>query len=130
MQDVQGQGQGVEQVRHSLFNIPMEKLGTLDARFQKYDEFIQQALAKTDKQGHEVRTAVERVINEQRDIRKAIEELARCIDTISNGTHPRKSPSETTATQSDAGVAMQLELNVLRAKVLRLSEQSTQHAAQ
>ena len=123
MQDVQGQGQGMEQIRHTLFNIAMEKLESLDARFQKYDEFMQQVLAKTDKQGHEVCTAVERVINEQGDIRNIVEELARRIDAIRDGTHPRDSPSAT-ATQSDAGVAMQLELNALKAKVLRLTEQS------
>ena len=91
MQDVQGQGQGVEQVRHTLFGTAMEKLGTLDARFQKYDEFMQQVPAKTDKQGHEVCTAVERVIHEQGDIRKTVEELARRIDSIRDGTHPRES---------------------------------------
>ena len=64
MQEVQGQGQGMERIRHSLFNIAMEKLDGLDARFQKYDEFMQQGLAKTGRQGHEVCTAVERVINE------------------------------------------------------------------
>ena len=128
MQDVQGQGQGVEQIRHTLFKIAMEKLQNLDARFQKYDEFMHQVLAKTDKQGHEVCTAVERIINEQGDIRKTVE-LARRIDTIRDGTQPRESPSDT-ATQGDAGVSMQLELNDLKAKVLRLTEQSTQHAAQ
>ena len=34
MQDVQGQGQGMEQIRHTLFNIAMEKLDSLDARFR------------------------------------------------------------------------------------------------
>ena len=129
MQDVQGQGQGMEQNRHTLFDIAMGKLESLDARFQKYDEFMRQVLAKTDQQGHEVCTAVQRVINEQGDIRNIVEELARRIDTIRDGTHPRDS-SSATATQSDAGVAMQLELNDLKAKVLRLTEQSTQHAAQ
>ena len=34
MQEVQGQGQGMERIRHALFNIAMEKLDGLDARFQ------------------------------------------------------------------------------------------------
>ena len=51
MQDVQCQGQGIEQIRHTLFDIAMEKLETLDSRFQEYDEFVQQVLAKADKQG-------------------------------------------------------------------------------
>ena len=40
-----------DRVRHILFNIAMGKIETLDARFQKYAEFVQQVLAKTDKQG-------------------------------------------------------------------------------
>ena len=76
MQDAQGQGQGIEQIRHNLFNIAMEKLDSLDAHFQKYDEFMQQVLTKTDKRGRELCTAVERVINEQGDSRNIVEELA------------------------------------------------------
>ena len=54
MQDVQGQGRGIKQVGHTLFDIAMDKLESLDARFHKYDEFMQQVLANTEKQGHEV----------------------------------------------------------------------------
>ena len=78
MQEVQGQGQEMERIRHTLFNIAMQKLDGLDAHCRKYDEFMQQVLAKTDRQGHEVCTAVE-VINEQGDIRNTVEELARRI---------------------------------------------------
>ena len=38
IQEAHGQGQGMEQIRHTLFNVAMEKLDGLDARFQKYDE--------------------------------------------------------------------------------------------
>ena len=88
MQEVQGQGQGMERTRHTLFNIAMEKLYGLDARFQKYGEFMQQVLAKTDRQGHEVCTLIERVINEKGDIRSTVEELARRIDAIREGLLP------------------------------------------
>ena len=53
MQEAHGQGQVMERIRHTLFNIEMEKLDGLDARFQKYDEIMQRVLAKTDRQGHE-----------------------------------------------------------------------------
>ena len=47
MQDVHGQGRGMEQDRHTLFNIVQEKVETLEARFYKYDEFVQTALDKS-----------------------------------------------------------------------------------
>ena len=49
MQDVQCQGQGIEQIRHTLFDIAMEKVETLNSRFQKYDEFVQEVLGKNMK---------------------------------------------------------------------------------
>ena len=76
IQDVQGQGQGVEQVRHTLFNIVAEKVETLDARFLKYDEFVQTVLDKTDRNTHEMCTSIGKIIDEQGDIRKNVEELA------------------------------------------------------
>ena len=88
MQDVQDQGQGIEQNRQALFNIATEKVETLDTRFQKYDEFVQTVLEKTDKQGHEVCTAIGRIIHEQEDIRRIVEELARRVDGIRDETHP------------------------------------------
>ena len=68
-----------------------------------------------------MRTAVGRVINEQEDLRKTVEELARRIDTFGDGTHPREGPTEA-GTQSNAGVAMQLELIDLKTKVFRLTD--------
>ena len=80
MQEVRGQGQGMERIRHVLLNIAMDKLEGIDSRVQKYDEVMHQALMKTDKQAHEVCTALGRLIDEQGDIRSIIEELGRQID--------------------------------------------------
>ena len=73
IQDVHGQGQGIEQVRHTLSNIEMEKVETLDARFQKYDEFAQTVLDKTDRNAHEECSSIAKIIDEQADIRKIVE---------------------------------------------------------
>ena len=123
IQDVQGQGQGIEQSRHDLFDIVTEKVETLDTRFHKYDEIVQTVLAKTDKQGHEVCTAVGRIITEQEDTPRIVEELARRIDSIRDGTRPEGPPE--VATQSEVGVATQLELSDLKTNVQRLTEQVT-----
>ena len=70
IQDAHGQGRGMEQVRHTLFNIVQEKVETLEARFYKYDEFVQTVLDKTDRNAHEVCSSVAKIIDEQADIRK------------------------------------------------------------
>ena len=85
-QDLHGQGQGMEQIRHTLFNIVQEKVETLDARFQKYDEFVQTVLEKTDKNTHEVCSSVSKIIDEQADIRRLVEELARRMDNKNKRT--------------------------------------------
>ena len=127
IQDVQGQGQGME-LRHTLFKAVTEKVETLDARFQKFDEFVQTVLDKTDRNTDEVCTSIGRIIEEQGDIRRMVGELARRIDNMREKTHS-EGPLEP-ATHSEVGVAMQLELNDLKTKVHRLTEQTTDHAAQ
>ena len=131
----------MERIRHVLFNIAMDKLDGLDSRFQKYDEIVQQVLMKTDRQGHELCTSLGRFIDEQGDIRSTVEELARRIDAIRDGTHPRseapqdgahpRGNSSDSATQNeqrlpDASIATQLEIEDLKMKVAHLTEQSTQ----
>ena len=88
-------------------------------------------LTKTDRQGHEVCTSLGRFIEEQGDVRTIVEELARRIDAIRDGTHPSGTMSDGAAQRpADASIAMQLEIEDLKTKVARLIEQSTQHTAQ
>ena len=64
----------MEQIRHTLFNIVQEKVETLDSRFQKYDEFVQTVMEKTDRNTHEVFSTVSKIIDEQADVRRFVEE--------------------------------------------------------
>ena len=89
MQEVRGQGQGMERLRHVLFNTAMDQLEGIDSRFQKCDKVVHQVVMKTDKQAHEMCTSIRRFIDEQGDIRSIVEELARRTDAIRDGTHPR-----------------------------------------
>ena len=66
---------------------------------------------------------ISKIIDEQADVRRLVEELARRMDNArSEGTVEK-------ATQEGSGVAMQLEVNDLKAKVLRLTEQIMDHDA-
>ena len=59
------------------------------------------------------------MIREQEDIRRLVEESAKRLDQ----------PQEMSGTgQSEFSTAVQLELNDLKTKVLRLTEQSTEHS--
>ena len=73
-----------------------------------------------DKNEHEIFSTVGKIIDEQADIRRLVEELARRMD------HAQE---ETGEAREEPGVAVQLEVNDLKAKVLRLTEQITEHTA-
>ena len=85
-QDLQGQGQGVEQIRHTLYDIVQDKVETLESRFQKFDEFAQSVMSTTDKSTHEVCSSVAKIMDEQAEIRRLVEELARRMDHAQEGT--------------------------------------------
>ena len=63
-----------------------------------------------------------------------VEELARRIDAMQNGTHRRDVSSDINAlnkqTVSDAGVATQWVIEDLKTKVARLTEQTAEHSTQ
>ena len=61
-----------------------------------------------DKNTHELCSSVGKIIGEQEDTRRLVEELARCMD------HAQESTGET---REEPGVAIQLEVNDLKAKV-------------
>ena len=71
-------------------------------------------------------SSVGKVIDEQRDIRRLVEELARRMDSTQEQTH---SEGTSEAARNEVGVAIQLEVNDLKAKVFRLTEQVTDHTA-
>ena len=120
-QDLQNQGQGMEQIRHTLYDLVQEKVDTLESRFQKFDEFTHSVMGTVDKNAHELCSTVAKIIDEQADIRRIVEELARRMDHAQeeSAVETREGPS----------VAVQLEVNDLKAKVLRLTEQVTEHTA-
>ena len=124
-QDLQNQGQGMEQIRHTLYDLVQEKVDTLERRFQKFDEFTN-FMGTVDRNQHEHFSTVGKIIDEQADIRRLAEELARRMDHAQE-----ESAGET---REEPGVAVQLEVNDLKAKVLRrgnlrLTEQITEHNA-
>ena len=62
------------------------------------------------------------------DIRKVVEDLARKVDAIQNGTHPGESAGSSAGPEqasTDIGVPALLEIEDLKRKVERLTEKVT-----
>ena len=119
-QDLQHQGQGLELIRHTLFDLVQDKVDNLEDRFRKFAEYTHEITATIDKNDHEKCSSIGKIIHEQEDVRRLVESLARRLD------HTRENVDETT---SEPSVAMQLEIDDLKAKVLRLTEEYTEHDA-
>ena len=67
----------------------MDTLEGIASRFQKSDEVMHKVVMESDKRSNGMCTSIGKFIDEQSDIRKIVEELARRIDAMRDGTHPR-----------------------------------------
>ena len=81
MQEARGQGQRLDRLSHVVYNVVMDKLEGVGFRFQRYDEIMNKVLMETDRR-QQMCTSIGQFINEQNDIRKVVEELARCVDVM------------------------------------------------
>ena len=70
---------------------------------------------ETDRRSQDMCTSIRKFIDAQSDIWKVVEELARRVDAMQNGTHPGGVSSDSNMTgdqsSSDASVALQLEID-------------------
>ena len=116
--DLQHQGQGMERIRHILFDLVQEKVDHLEKKFQLLGEHLDGITATVDRNKHAKCASITAVINEQEDIRRLVEDLAGRLD---------HSQDRVTTTHSETSLAMRLEISDLKTKVLRLTEQCTEH---
>ena len=131
MQEVRGHGQRLDRLSQVVYHVVMDRLDGIDHHFQQADAFMHKVVMETDRRSQDMCTSIGKFIEEQSDIRKIVEGLARLVDATQSGTHPSSgsSGSNTTGEQkpSDTSVALHLGIEDLKRKVGRLSEQSTQH---
>ena len=116
-QDLQHQGQSVERINRTLFDVVQGKVDDLEEKFRMLSNHLDGTAKIIDRNEHAKCASITAMISEQEDIRRLVEELASRLD------HPRERSS---ATQSELSTAMQLEISDLKAKVLRLAEQCTE----
>ena len=101
-------------------------------RVQKGDDYREHFLTTIDTNFTGMRTSIGQIIHEQGDIRKIVEELARRMPCNTGPVPgvPHLIVAAQGQTLTDAGVAMQLEIEDLKTKVTRLIEQSSDHSTQ
>ena len=68
-QDLQHQGRGIEQIRHTLYDMVQDKVDNLEDRFRKFTEFTHEITATVDRNEHEKCSSIVKIIHEQEDIR-------------------------------------------------------------
>ena len=95
------------------------KVTHLEEKVRMLGDHMDGVTKTIDKNEHSKCASITAMISEQEDIRKLVEELANRLD------QPQEANS---AMQSEFSTAVQLEISDLKAKVLRLTEQSTEHS--
>ena len=118
-QDLQHQGQSVERIKRTLFDEVQGKVKHLEEKLCMFGDHMDGITKTIDKNDHSKCASITAMIGEQEDIRRLVEELTKRLDQ----------PQEMNgAMQSEFSTAVQLEISDLKAKVLRLTEQSTEQS--
>ena len=65
-QDLQHQGQGLEHIRHTLFDLVQDKVDNLEDRFRKFTELTTENTSTIDRNDHEKCSSIERSIMNKR----------------------------------------------------------------
>ena len=112
-QDVQHQYQATSRIKETLFDDVQERVKSLEERLRHVMDHEMHVNQTIDTNTHSQGASMSAIIDEQGDVRKLAENLASRLD---------RSQEVSSATQS-ANVL--LEINDLRSKVCRLTEQST-----
>ena len=115
-QDVQHQHQALAHIKETLFEDVQERVKSLEERLRHVMDHEMHANQTIDRNTHSQCASISAIISEQGDIRKLVEDLASRLD---------RSQEVSSATQSELSTNVLLEINDLKSKVCRLTEQST-----
>ena len=115
-QDTQHQQQAIEHIKSTLFEDVQERVKSLEERLRSVMDHEVHVNQTIDRNTHSQCASITALISEQGDVRKLVEELANRLD---------RSQVASSATQSEVSTNVLLGINDLKAKVLRLTEQST-----
>ena len=95
------------------------KVNHVEEKLRTFSDHMDRTTSTIHRNNHSQSASITAMIREQDDVRQLVEELAKRLDQ----------PQETSDTvQGGFSTAMQLELQDLKTKVLRLTEQNTEHS--
>ena len=117
-QDLHQQEQSVEQIKRTLFDVVQVKVDHFEEKFRMFGDHLDGVTRTIERSEHSKCASISAMISEQEDSRRRVEELAKRLD------HPQEGSS---SAQSELNTAVQLELGDIKAKILRLTDQCTEH---
>ena len=115
-QDVQHLYQSNAHIKRTLFDEVQERAKGLEERLRQVMDHEMHVNQTIDRNIHSQRASISAIIDEQSDISKLVEDLASRLD---------RSQAVSSVTQSELSTNILLEINDLKSKVCRLTEQST-----
>ena len=96
-QEMHNRGHRLKQLRTLVHTEIMEQLEYAQLRFSHAGEFLTKVTQETDRRSHDMCNSIGHFVYGQHDIRKVVEDLARRIDVIQNGTYPESTSSSSKA---------------------------------
>ena len=115
-QDLQYQFQATARMKQSLHNDVLERVKSLEEKMRFMVDHETHVNQTIDRNTHSQCASIEAIIAEQGDIRKVVEDLASRLD---------RSQETGSVTQNELSTNALLEINDLKSKVTRLTEQNT-----
>ena len=115
-QDVQHLYQGNAHIKKTLFDDVQERVKGLEERLRHVMDHEMHVNQTIDRNTHSQSASISVIIDEQSDVRRLVEDLASRLD---------RSQAVSSETQSELSTNILLEINDLKSKVCRLTEQST-----
>ena len=106
-QDVQYQYQATARIKETLFDDVQERVKSLEERLRHVMDHEVHVNQTIDRNTHSQSASISAIMDEQRDIRKLVEDLASRLD---------RSQEESSATQSELSTNAPLEINDLKAQ--------------
>ena len=103
-------------MKESLHDDVQERVKGLEERLRQLMDHEVHVNQTIDRNNHSQCASIEAIIAEQRDIRKVVEDLASRLD---------RSQDTSSTTQTELSTSVLLEINDLKSKVTRLTEQNT-----
>ena len=88
IQKARGHGPRLDRLSHVVYHVVRDRLDAFEFRLQQTEGRVHKVVTEADRRLHDMCTSIGQFIDEQRHIRRIVEEPARRVDATQNGTLP------------------------------------------